>query len=269
MAWHSPRTVTKSLLITVSTLLILVLTLSFLDLRHRRTVFGLSSLVSSPPAPPPPSPAAATTLRANHPKLFAASGKWDALPQQIREDPYLTRWNKTIFEKAEELFTLPSVEYKVDGTSGVLDVAREVQLRIKHWAYAYRLSKQPRWKERVWKEVVVASGNSSEHSFGVRDDNWNTDHWLDVGEFLVAFAIAYDWLYDAWSTAEREAIKWSIINLGLTKGLEAHDTNAWFLMAVGNWNCVTNGGMVVGSLAVTRAYDPVPRDKYTPQPTLA
>lgn len=43
---------------------------------------------------------------------------------------------------------------------------------------------------------------------------------------------------------------WSIISLGLKKGLEAYETNAWFLSVNGNWNCVTNAGMVIGSLAI-------------------
>ena len=62
-------------------------------------------------------------------------------------------------------------------------------------------------------------------------------HWLDVGEFLVAFAYAYDWLYDAWTPAERAAIMWSIVSLGLSKGLDAHKSGAWFLSVRSNWNC--------------------------------
>jgi len=52
------------------------------------------------------------------------------------------------------------------------------------------------WKDRIWEELVIASGNSSQHCFGIKGDNWNSDHWLDAGEFLVAFAFTYDWLYD-------------------------------------------------------------------------
>lgn len=62
-------------------------------------------------------------------------------------------------------------------------------------------------------------------------------HWLDVGEFLVAFAYAYDWLYDAWTPSQREAIMWSIIRLGLEKARESFDNNEWFLAVKGNWNC--------------------------------
>lgn len=89
-----------------------------------------------------------------------------------------------------------------------------------------------------------------------------------MAEFLIAFSFAYDWLYDAWNEVERDAIMWSIIDLGLKKGLEAHEQNAWFLSVKGNWNCksdleyttltsstytvvgVTNGAMIIGALAV-------------------
>lgn len=80
-----------------------------------------------------------------------------------------------------------------------------------------------------------------------------TRHWLDVGEFLMAFAYAYDWLYDAWTPAQRESIMWSILSLGLGKGLEAFESpieEGWFSSVRGNWNCVTNGGMIVAALAI-------------------
>jgi hypothetical protein len=60
---------------------------------------------------------------------------------------------------------------------------------------------------------------------------------LDVGEFLTAFAFAYDWLYEAWNSSQRDAIMWSIITLGLQKGFKAYDEDAWFLFVNGNWNC--------------------------------
>jgi hypothetical protein len=67
-------------------------------------------------------------------------------------------------------------------------------------------------------------------------DRFASSPWLDVGEFLAAFSYAYDWLYDAWTPQQRESIMLSIISLGLKKGLEAHDSNAWFLSVRGNWN---------------------------------
>lgn len=62
-------------------------------------------------------------------------------------------------------------------------------------------------------------------------------HWLDVGEFLVAFSFAYDWLFDAWTFQQRKAIMWSMISLGLEKALKAYDDDVWFLHVKSNWNC--------------------------------
>ncbi|QGA19359.1 hypothetical protein EYB26_007048 [Talaromyces marneffei] len=193
-------------------------------------------------------------ILSTHPRLFGNLTKWDCLPALIDSDLYLLSWNETIFARANEWYPQDPLRYPVppgvplDG-NGALDVARELQWRIKHWAYAYRLTIDERWKDRIWKELLVASGNSTQY-FGENEDNWNSSHWLDVGEFLVAFSYAYDWLYDAWTHQQREALMWSMISLGLKKGLEAYDSNAWFLSVRGNWNCVTNGGMIIGSLAV-------------------
>lgn len=90
----------------------------------------------------------------------------------------------------------------------------------------------------------VASGNSSTQAFGTRPDNWNTQHFLDVGEFTLAFAIAYDWMYEAWTPVQRNAIMWSILNLGLNYGLQAYSGTTgygWWTKVNGNWNCVSSG----------------------------
>lgn len=192
------------------------------------------------------------SIRSDRPRLFASTYRWNRLPSLIKIDPYLTAWNSTIFSNATAFYNLPPTNYSIDGGfsgSGVLDVGREVQLRLKHWAYAYRMSNDTKWVDRAWRELQTAAGNTTQ-PFGRAGNNWNTDHWLDVAEFTVGFAIAYDWMYEAWTPDQRTAIMWSIINLGLQKGIESHSTNAWFLTTNGNWNCVTNGGMVIGSLAV-------------------
>lgn len=94
-----------------------------------------------------------------------------------------------------------------------------------------------------------------------------------MSEFTLAFAVAYDWLYDQWTPDQREAIKWSIITLGLEKGLSAYDETAFWVSVNGNWNCVSradygatlallidlslfnaqvcNNGLIAGALAIT------------------
>lgn len=90
-------------------------------------------------------------------------------------------------------------------------------------------------------------------------DNWNSQHFLDLAEFTAAFGLAYDWMYDAWTADQRNAIMWSILNLGLSYGLKVYNdpygaaaSYSWWAVpgVAGNWNCVCNGGLTMGALAI-------------------
>lgn len=201
----------------------------------------------------------------SHPRIMAPQYQWDCMPEKISKDAYLTVWNDTIFNNATAFFNMSPTNYSVDGGlagSGILDPARELQLRIKTWAYAYKMSNDTKWLDRTWTELQVAAGNDTTHgnwnvqavdSTASRDDTWNPSHFLDLAEVTAAFAIAYDWLYDAWKPEQRSAIMWSIITLGLSHGVEAYANPVqvgWFLKTNGNWNCVCNSGLLLGSLAV-------------------
>ena len=98
------------------------------------------------------------TVRKEHPLLVAPAYKWNCLPKLIAQDSYIANWNATIFANASKFYDLPPTPYTEDGGltgSGVLDVAREVQLRIKHWGYAWRLSNDTKWVDRAWTELLV------------------------------------------------------------------------------------------------------------------
>ena len=102
-------------------------------------------------------------MRTDHPLLFAPSYKWACLPKLIAADSYMSSWNATIFLNATKFYAMDPTAYVEDGGltgSGVLDVAREVQLRIKHWGYAYKMSNDTKWVDRAWLELQVSRTNS-------------------------------------------------------------------------------------------------------------
>ncbi|PWN27061.1 hypothetical protein BDZ90DRAFT_232623 [Jaminaea rosea] len=210
----------------------------------------------------PPSGSLTSGALRDHPRLMAAQYEWDCLPQKIAKDAYLTVWNASIFENATNWANQPPTAYDVDGGfdgSGILDPARDVQQRIKAWAYAYRISKNTKWVDRAWTELQAAAGNSSTDVWkpsavqaGLADDQvWNPAHFLDTAELTAAFGIAYDWLYDVWTPDQRQKIMWSIITNGLNQGMTQYSTSAgWWKNTNGNWNCVCNSGLLLGALAI-------------------
>lgn len=47
----------------------------------------------------------------------------------------------------------------MDGASGILDNAREIKMRIKAFAYVYRMTNDTKWVDRCWAEVQVSFVN--------------------------------------------------------------------------------------------------------------
>lgn len=99
-----------------------------------------------------------TSVRADHPRLIAPAYKWQALPDLVSKDAYLSNWNDTIFGNATALLNEDPLIYLIDGGlggSGVLDIARQTKMRIKSLAYAYRMSNQTQFADRAWRELQV------------------------------------------------------------------------------------------------------------------
>ncbi|EIW72775.1 heparinase II/III family protein [Tremella mesenterica] len=222
----------------------------------------LASSDSKESWPTDPSPPSNSSLR-DHPRLIAPAYRWQALPSLIAQDPYLKYWNDTIIANASSSLNDPPQNYTLDGGltgSGLLDPARQVKLRIKNWSYAYRMTNDTKYADRVMLELQTAAGNNSDVPWGTDNSRWNPNHFLDLAELCNAFAIGYDWLYDHWTDDQRDAIMWSILNLGLTYGYAALTLDAsasgysWWTgtpnKVNGNWNCVSNGGLTLASLAI-------------------
>lgn len=98
-----------------------------------------------------------------------------------------------------------------------------------------------------------AAGNGP-NSFGNATDRWNNVHFLDSAELTAAFGIAYDWLYELWDDAKKTQMRATMIQYGLGPGLTVYAGGAtfgwWSTTTYGNWNCVCNGGLTIGALAI-------------------
>lgn len=200
-----------------------------------------------------------------HPRIMSTQAQWDCLPQKIANDAYLTVWNYTIFQNATAYLNMPPQAYDIDGGlsgSGILDPAREVQLRVKTLAYAYHMSgNDTRYLNRAWEELNAAAGNDTSVPWGGQTGQsatqiWNPQHFLDTAELTAAFAIGYDWLYNAWTADQRTKLAWSIVTQGLQNGRNAYtgqnggSAYGWWRTTNGNWNCVSNSGLLLGALAL-------------------
>lgn len=179
-------------------------------------------------------------LRAGHPRLLIPDGDWAAVKTRMEQHQYTQDAFTRVQDRADDYLTAPVETYEIPDGLRLLATSREVLKRVYHLAFAYRMTDDTRYVDRAYQELEAAAAFP----------DWNPQHFLDVGEMTHAFAIGYDWLYDALTPQQLEVVRQAIITHGLNAYLTGHAENAWWLFSEFNWNTVTNGGVGMGALAL-------------------
>ena len=218
-------------------------------MRGRRVPAGLFLLLANvawsaervPPAIAPPSSAEILShLRASHPRLLASAEDFAALQKRIASDPGLQTWKAAVEGQAREILAAEPSKYEIPDGLRLLETSRRVMNRTYALAMAYRLSGDRVFVEREWKELDAAA----------QFPDWNPRHFLDTAEMTHAFAIAYDWLYDAWTPEQRKVVSEAMVKKGLEPALRLYRAHSSWTRMHHNWNQVCNGGIGMGALAL-------------------
>lgn len=228
---------------------------------------------TDPGAAPPPEADILDTLATGHPRLMASGHTFERLRRELPEDSALasraawlaagmggthasppvdrTRRVKCDLEtgadlSADRLLLIPPCVRIMQDALRILDTSREVLRRIEVLATVYRIRGDVRYARRAIEELV-AIGAAGWGDF-------NAKHFLDTAELGRAFALGYDWLYDAMTPAQRGEIRSAIRSKVLEPGLREYDVNRMqsghWSNTQSNWNHVCNAGLVMSALAV-------------------
>lgn len=188
-----------------------------------------------------------STLRDEHPRLLVAPGGFDMLRARIADDPVLSDWAQRLRDHAEGILKAPPSQYEIPDGKRLLATSRRVLDRVYTLAMVYQLSEgaegDERYFQRAWIELEAAA----------QFKDWNPGHFLDTAEMTHAFAIGYDWLYHAWTDAQRDVLRDAIITHGLQPALDSYrgkGSYGWWVRSHHNWNQVCNGGIAAGALAI-------------------
>jgi hypothetical protein len=78
---------------------------------------------------------------------------------------------------------------------------------------------------------------------------------LDAAELAAAYAIGYDWLYEVLTDDQKQQMRDTMILYALGPGMAVYNGTGgiigwWTTNVTGNWNCVCNSGLTLGSLAI-------------------
>jgi hypothetical protein len=188
----------------------------------------------------PPAEEILAKLRSGHPRLFATTNDFQQLKQRVGTDPQLKSWHEELRREAEKLLDQPVSKYEIPDGLRLLSVSRRVLHRAQLLALLHRLEGGTRWRDRAWRELEAAADFP----------DWNPKHFLDTAEMTHAFAVGYDWLFDAWSPEQRATLRVAMVEKGLKPALGIHRRKSGWTRVRHNWNQVCNGGIGIGALAL-------------------
>ena len=183
------------------------------------------------------------TMAQDHPRIFATAERFARLRGQWQGTTASKpkTWVQNAINSANGILTKPPVAYAPDVRGTILAESRTVKDRMYILGVAWQVTGDSQYAERAWTELETVAAFP----------DWHPAHFLDTAEMTHACAIGYDWFYTYWSQARRDAIRNSIINLGLNAGLAQYAGNPFWKASTGNnWNMVCNGGLSLGALAV-------------------
>ncbi|GGG06508.1 discoidin domain-containing protein [Paenibacillus aceti] len=185
---------------------------------------------------------------AAHPRVLATSSDFARVKSMVLSgETTISKWYQDIQKQGEKHvnMALPTDDLP-DGRRMI--GSRQVGPLVINLGMLYHLSddavKKEQYKQRIWDEVYTVS----------QFPNWNEENeFLNTAEFMEGLAIAYDWLYDAWTPEQRQILEDAMIQKGLVKTLEAYNKNIWWIHTyprTNNWNAVCNGASILTLMAI-------------------
>ncbi len=195
--------------------------------------------------PPPAVPAAVIDALAEpRPRLLIDQALVDSWRAGGLDREPLKSWAAKARREADEILRQPVVDYPAAPASILESGSRVVLGRTYTLAFAYLVTGDRRYADRLWAELERASELES----------WRPNaQFLDTAEMMHAFAIGYDWLHDTWTPAQRDTLRRALVTHGLDAARDAYDGNltsyaGW--AAKNNWNFVCNASVITAVIAL-------------------
>lgn len=181
-------------------------------------------------------------LLPSHPRLYLTPAEVARIQSDIKNHPIARTSYDKMMVKADGMLKQEPSKYEIPDGLRLLSTSRRVLDRTLVLGLAFHLTGDGKYKERLWKELEAAAAFQ----------DWNNRHYLDTAEMLHAFGLGYDWLYHAWTPAQRKILEEAATSKGLKSSYEAYrgrGANFWWVNGNNNWNFVCNGGTSVAALA--------------------
>ena len=198
-------------------------------------------------------------LETGHPRVLINREKVNQIKNST--DERTKEWLDIVLSNADEALDTPSYAYAISSTDSVQNIPESIDMMM-NLGIAYLMTGDKKYSDRAYKEAEVLYTVPYKKYNGelIPEDGrdyWNSYSYLDVGEISFIMALCYDWMYDAWTPAQKKELTDNIMQKGLIRSFRAlmgylNPTNAgsngWH-DSQNNWNAVCNGGVMMSAIA--------------------
>ena len=193
----------------------------------------------------------ASELKEVHPRIMATADDFARLREEVKTDLYKKAWYEQLLTLADYLVeeNTEPVKYELRDGVRLLFVARDVLCNMHTLGMAYQLTGEQKYADRAWVDLKAVSEFKDWYAIP-----------LDPAEFSAAVAIGYDWMYEAFTTQQREMIEKAMYENAYRVACDEYmGNNALLQRTVVSYNqCVViNSGFALGALAFMDVYPEV------------
>lgn len=169
----------------------------------------------------------------------------------------IAQWRDIVLAKAEPYLEMDSYTYRITSAE-TIDNVRDAMDMLMHLGFAYLMTGDMKYPERAYNELkVIYNLKGGKNLPDGTPDYWNSYSYLSVAELSFSVAIAYDWMYDAWTPQQRQEIREVMDKRSLDRAYQSfygelapsvNGSNSWW-KNTNNWNSVCNGTMLLSAVA--------------------
>jgi len=183
-----------------------------------------------------------------HPRILFTKSDQVRVLEHIKTDPLAKELYQELLLRADHAITLPPCKYDIPDGKRLLSQSRHALSNILHCSMAWRLSRDPKYRDRSIREMDAACG--------LKD--WNPKHFLDTAEMSTAVAIGYDWLYHDLSPTQRKVYADALRQKGLEPSRKRLTGKlSWWATPRNNWGQVCATGLLIAERALEQEGDAI------------
>ncbi|MGR6775463.1 heparinase II/III domain-containing protein [Sphaerotilus sulfidivorans] len=169
---------------------------------------------------------------------------WERMIENKKNDAKLSKLIDLLISSAKSDIKINVLKRNLQG-GRLLSVSREFVRRILQWSFAFRLTGDSLFLDRLKLEIENV----------IFFDDWNPNHFLDVAEIVAGISISWDWIFDFVDDDFRAKVADAIVKKGLMHVENGHKTFGY----KNNWSQVCIGGMALGAVTVRNYFPDVSR----------